>query len=447
MGAPLTDFATINISSQTSALSQEGFGLPLILSTEAPSGGWGSDLIRFYNQTSDVTGDGFPAGGPTLLMVEEMFAQSPKPTQVAIGRRTHLPTQTLTVVPVVQNSTIYQMRVGATVVSYTSDGSATMTEISTGLKTAIDLLSVADLTTSVDGSSHHLLIAHGTAGLWTAFENLTSQLLTVTMDSTDAGVGTDLDAIYTQDQTWYAVLDTFGSSAEILALNTWCAANDRQGFVDSMDAPVPNTAYVASSNSDVAQKAKDATDMRVAIFYHQANDAFLAAGLAGMCLPKPPGSETWHAKQVKGVELAGLTSTQRVNLKNKNVTFLEQVAGRNITFGGKVASGEFIDVVRGRDWFKSRLAERVFDRISTLDKVSYDDDGISVIAAEVWAQLQEGIESGFLAAFPKPTVSVPLAANVSPTDKANRVLNNVTFTAVLAGAIHSTTINGVISLT
>jgi Protein of unknown function (DUF3383) len=445
MSSPLTDFANVSITSLTSALTQAGFGIPMIASTEAPTGGWGvTEHSRTYDQLSDISADGFPTTGPTYLQAAALLGQSPRPPKVVVGRRaSSVPTQHFTVTPVVQNSTTYSLRVGTQTVSYTSDSTATAAEICAGLKTAIDALSISDLTTTAAST---LVIAHTTAGKWTALENLNDQLLTVVMDSSDNTIGTDLDAIRGVDDSWYAVFTAFPSAAEIAALQTWCAANDKEAFVTTMDSAVANAAYVASSNSDIGQETKDATDMRVALAYHQANDSFLYAAEAGVCLPKTPGSETWHAKQLQGVPLRSLTATQRTNLKNKNVSFYTQVAGRNVFFGGKVASGEFIDTVRGRDWFKARLAERIFDALSTQDKLPYTDDGISIIAGEVHAQLQEGIESGFLSNSPRPTVIVPLAANVSPTDKANRVLNGVSFTAVLAGAIHSVTINGVISL-
>ena len=44
------------------------------------------------------------------------------------------------------------------------------------------------------------------------------------------------------------------------------------------------------------------------------------------------------------------------------------------------------------------------------------------------------------------TVTVPLAADVPAADKANRLLPDMKFNAKLAGAIHSTEIDGVVTL-
>ena len=43
-------------------------------------------------------------------------------------------------------------------------------------------------------------------------------------------------------------------------------------------------------------------------------------------------------------------------------------------------------------------------------------------------------------------ISVPTAASVSSADRTSRTLNDVTFTATMAGAIHTVTIAGIVSL-
>ena len=57
-----------------------------------------------------------------------------------------------------------------------------------------------------------------------------------------------------------------------------------------------------------------------------------------------------------------------------------------------------------------------------------------------------GVANDFLSNDPAPLVTVPKAADVPPTDKANRILRDVKFTATLAGAIHAVVIRGKVSV-
>ena len=79
-------------------------------------------------------------------------------------------------------------------------------------------------------------------------------------------------------------------------------------------------------------------------------------------------------------------------------------------------------------------------------KVPYTDAGIAVIQSEVMRALALGVSNYFLASDPSPVVTVPKAADVPPTDKANRILRNVKFQATLSGAIHVVVVRGIVSI-
>jgi hypothetical protein len=55
------------------------------------------------------------------------------------------------------------------------------------------------------------------------------------------------------------------------------------------------------------------------------------------------------------------------------------------------------------------------------------------------------VKSGFLAASPAPVVTVPKAADIAPTDRANRDLKGVEWSATVAGAVHAIEITGTLS--
>jgi len=62
----------------------------------------------------------------------------------------------------------------------------------------------------------------------------------------------------------------------------------------------------------------------------------------------------------------------------------------------------------------------------------------------VTARLSQSVKEGYLTTNPPPVVSAPLAQEVNATDKSNRILPDITFTATTAGAIHTVQIQGTI---
>jgi Protein of unknown function (DUF3383). len=117
-----------------------------------------------------------------------------------------------------------------------------------------------------------------------------------------------------------------------------------------------------------------------------------------------------------------------------------------ITKLGTMASGEYIDIIRFIDFVAARMRENIFLRLATLNKIPFTDGGIAIVENEIRGVLNLGIAQGGFAADPAPTVSVPRAVDVSAADKAARLLPDVRFSAVLAGAIHLVEIRGVVSL-
>lgn len=117
-----------------------------------------------------------------------------------------------------------------------------------------------------------------------------------------------------------------------------------------------------------------------------------------------------------------------------------------------MASGEYIDVIRGRDWLTARLRERIFGLLANVRKVPYTQGGIDQVVSQVDAQLREGIGAGYLSGdIPEGQelpfiVTAPEIGDISQADKIARLLPDVAFTATLAGAIHAVEINGTIQV-
>lgn len=444
----LSDIVTLNISLSAARVEKLGFGLGLVLAADCPVGF--TERVRFYSDMTGVEVD-FPSG-PTHDQCEALFSQDPKPTRVAVGRLANKPTQRWAITPVAVNSTKYEMKFNENLISITSDGSATVTEIIAALKTAIDALSLA---VTVSDQTTFMRIVANTPGAAFGVEVLNTQLLGCAQDHADPGVAADLAAILVEDGSWYCVLNPFNSKAMALAIAGWVEANKKLFICATQESNVINLSPNADTGGaqTVAGAAKASAYFRTALIYHPANDAYADAAWAGVCLPMDPGSETWALKTLAAVPVTKLSETQHSNAINKFCNTYESYAGKSVTgvgdqtLGGmgRVSGNEFIDVIRFRDWLENTMQTDVFAALTKPKKVPQTDAGISVIEGVLIADLQAGIDVGGLKDNPKPKVLVPLASSVSDSDRAARKLPNIKFDGQLAGAIQAVSISGSVS--
>ena len=262
-------------------------------------------------------------------------------------------------------------------------------------------------------------------------------------DSGDETVAASLAAIQAEDNSWYglAVDQTFASDVSSIA--AWVEANKKVGFYWTTDPDVVD----ATKNTDIASVLKGMAYDRAVVIWHPTPTTgvdYPDAAWMGEGFPYEPGSSTWAYKTLKGItpdNVAGKETT----LQNKNCNYYSEVGGVNITQEGKVASGEWIDIIIGTDWIEARLRESVYSAFVNNRKIPYDDTGIAVIEGLVKGVLNEAASKGILQA-DSIVVTVPKYADIPTADKIARKLPDVNFTALYQGAIHRTTINGTISL-
>ena len=194
----------------------------------------------------------------------------------------------------------------------------------------------------------------------------------------------------------------------------------------------------------VAGELKSKKYRNVFSIHNPDTTTYPAAAWMGKMLPQDPGSATWAYKQLVGIPQAQLSSSTIENLRKNNVNYYIGIKDVGITFDGKVASGEYIDVTVGIDWLHVRLQERLFRLLAVNQKIPYTLKGIDLVRCEIMAQLKEAIAQGVLAADPEPQVSTPAIDEVSPTTRENRILPKVKFSGRLAGAIHHIHIEGTV---
>ncbi len=261
-----------------------------------------------------------------------------------------------------------------------------------------------------------------------------------------ASVVDDLQAIQDVNDDWYALACTDRTSATVQAIAAWIETQIKIFGTASADPNIINQASGTDTTS-IAAILNNLGYVRSFVLYHQdANSDYPECAWFGTCLPLTPGSETWMFKQLASISYSNLDSNQENNAFGKSANTYEYIGGVGITQKGTMAVGEYIDTVRGIDWLTSTIQSYVYSTLILNPKVPYTDAGITAIESQIRRALNLAISNNFIAQDPPYNVIVPLAINVSPTDKANRVLNGVSFTATLAGAIQAVNITGTVSV-
>lgn len=443
--ANLDRVVSVNIGLNTTGISVEGFNTMLVVGAHAHS----LARVETYTQARDMITAGFSDTDPLYLAAVDAFSQTPRPRQVKIGRR-----QAASVAITVVNLTstgVYKLtvsymddnsNVAEKVYSYTNI-SGTAGDVLTGLKGRIDADPAAVVTTAVSGNTLTLTTTGGGA-----FAVATSANMAQSVASVTETIPQTMAAIQSYDNDWYGWVLTSRAQADILAAADWTESVRKLFGTATAEAG----AYNPESTTDTGYLLYNGNYFRTFWFFHKdAATDFPEAAAMARCFAILPGGESWANKKLAGIIADPLTETQYIAITSKNGNTFERFRNVSITQNGKVAAGEWIDVIRFRDWLQEEITVNVFNALVNSNKIPYTDEGIAIIEAQIRQALELGTRRGGIAPIEYDedgnenygyTISVPLSSNISANQKATRVLQDVSFTARLAGAIHIVEITG-----
>ncbi len=431
----ITDVVNVVITRQTQAVSQKGFGVMLFLGLNKVF----NERLRFYASVKELLNDGFLVTAPEVAAATAAFAQHPSPEKIAIGRQQA--DRAVIDVAVVQDATSYQVTINSINFIFTSGTGTTNLLIAAGLVAAINAGSQTVIATDNNDGSFHI----DPTVSQTSYSLFVDAKLSVTLTPSES-LTAALNAIRNENDDWYGLAAYTHVTTDILEIAAYVEATNNEGAklygVSSQDPAVLMTA-----TTDIASLLQAANYARTWLLYNgNADELFPECSWFGKMLPTDPGSQTWKFKTLNGQIADRLTSTQKTNALNKNANIYIEIGGIDVTENGTVADDEFIDVIVGVDWLTSRLEERIFALLAKSGKVPYTDAGVALIENEIQAQLKAGVTANFLAADPAPQVNVPQVKDINPVDKSHRYLPGINFTTVLAGAIHSISIQGYVTV-
>lgn len=438
--ANIDRIVSVQIALNTAGISKEGFSTLLIVGEST------NVLARVSSYTSSVqmTDDGYSETDPLYLMAADFFSQIPHPNVLKVGRR-QVDTVQVTTKNVLAEGGTYTLSVTSADATNTytyevqsGDGAA---EILGGLATAM----ATDPTVTAVYADATLTLTNKVTG--TAFVVKVDKNLTKTNGASSETIAETMAACVAYDPDFYGIAMASRADADILAMANWAEANNKLFGTCVSGSDVLDGA----DNTDIASQLMLNNFYRTFSFYHEDTADYPEVAVMSRCFTAVPGSETWANKRLAGVKVDPLTETQFIVLRNKNVNTFEKFRNLSLTQTGKVAAGEWIDVIRFRDWLAEEIKVNVLNVLVNNEKVPYTDAGIAIVEGAIRQSLRQGQVNGGIAPVEYDeegnknlgyTVTVPLAANISANQKASRILTDVKFTARLAGAIHVVEIKG-----
>ncbi len=441
MGA-IDEIVSVTISTSGATVTQAGFGVPLIVGTTAT---WPSERTRTYTSLTGVAAD-FATSDVEYKMASAVFAQSPRVARLKIGKRAAnvAGVKTITLSGDLITANVFAVTVnGAPVaVTYATSHLDTMNAIDTAIS-AID--GVASVT--VGGGSNRVLTITGEAGydlsVAGAVVTLGASQATATIATSTAAVtaASELAEIQLEDDDWYGLLLTSTTVNDKMSAAAWIEAQRKMAVFRTNDSTT-----LDATSTDLAALLEALNYRRSAAIYHATADQYADGAFMGKLFPYDAGSETWAYKTLAGITAGNYTDTEVTNALAKNVNLFRTIGGVDVTTFGTAASGTYLDLIRGEDWIHARLQERIFQQLVDVVKIPYTDAGVGIIESIVRSVLTDAVGQGILAANPAPTVTTPLVADVSTANRGNRILPDVEFAGTFAGAIHTATLTGVISI-
>ncbi|MCM3404907.1 DUF3383 family protein [Cytobacillus oceanisediminis] len=204
-------------------------------------------------------------------------------------------------------------------------------------------------------------------------------------------------------------------------------------------------AHVVDSVEDLALlKVKDYD--RTFVFQHSQIEEMPHAALIGRIGSLPVGSVTWKFKTLKSVTPQDLTPPKLSDIHLNGGMAYVRKAGIDQTSEGKLVSGEYIDVIHGKDWVKLNIEQQVQLLFASNPKIPYTDSGIAQIEGAVRTVLEVAGQNGIIAEDDSGKYLYTITSqgrNESPaTDRAERKYSGLYFDFELAGAIHEAKIKG-----
>jgi hypothetical protein len=455
--AELPDIVNVSIRRETVYPTQPGFGTACLLVLHT----FWSQLARRFTSLKELTDLGVTTKHRLYRMAAAHLSSKPTPAYFIVGKRTRSYTQILKLTPLVLTAGyVYAFQIvetdAAGAAGVTTDVTYTVQPGDTADSIITAFIAILDpLTTVAAVNTSHVCVVTVTAGDFVILQGLPPLSELKVEDATaDPGIAADMAAVVAEadlddSKSFFAWAFDRTGKAEGLAAAAAIEASKKVGIVEASDSVIAD----GNSTTDLAAAMKSAAySQTIGIFAQYGNGTFRGAAWEGSQLPYPVGSNTWAFKTLPGVFADKMLSGEASAVEAKNWSTYRKIGGVNVTFESKTPSGEFFDLIIGTLELESALQFACFGEEVTRRKIPFTDHGIAILGNRATAVLSDRTEKGpddpkLLTSNPAPLVILPKASDISPSNKAARILDPpIQFSATYAGAIHRVKIAGTIGV-
>ena len=263
------------------------------------------------------------------------------------------------------------------------------------------------------------------------------------------------------DNDWYYLLTDKDDDEYVTALAKFAEASEPSEAELGAGVEDHRKFYMGQTSN----KKFASITARAAVIYTDAEylNEEADASYTGNVAPFYPNSVTWKFKRpqdgnaptsagTKLITLPKLTEDERDQLLESHVNFLTEEYKHQYVKNGTCLNGEFIDVVLGGDWIAKRMRDLLYDILLSNDNVNYDDAGFGLISTAVMQALAEAVDLNIIARDPESnsgvyTVTVPKYEESTEVQRRSRIMPDITWEALLSGAIHQVKTKGVLRAT
>lgn len=441
---PINSIANVDISLSEPPATRPGFGIPIVFTTvtSPQAAAFGSDLTVAVTKSTwqaILTNLGFSTSSDAWLAMSAMFSQDEEPEFAILARRATPVAQVVSVTVDAADDGTYTITLDGDDASFSAT-SNTAEQIRDGLLAALALLPNAAAYGFASVSTDELTVTAANPGLgFTLSVDAPNDNLDAVETTPNTGMATDIVAVRAERDDWYGICEAGHAATDVIATARAVEPLDKifVGVYTGADA-------LTTATTDVGTLLQTEQLIRTCLLYHDNPDEFPDAALLARMLPTDPGSQTWAFKTLRGVPGVAIDSAQEANLFNKNYTWLELFASLgniSVTRNGITCGGQWLDVIRGRDWLKANMQIDLFEVFRNTPKVDYSDGGAELLAGAIRTRLEDAADAG-LVDRSTITISVPAALSQSSANRGDRFFPGITWSCRVLGAIHSVDVDG-----
>jgi len=486
MAIEITEFADVSISVSPTGVSSGDFGILGFLAVDAPGQAKaGMDIssaerTRAYASLESVGLD-WEATSEVYLAASAYFGQTPTPRSFTVLM--NYVTDTAAVVAGGAHETITAINAllpTPTAIVITVDGteidtlvdvsaSADMDEVAAAVETALGVGLAGTTCVYANGG---FLVTSPTAGVASTI-TFASGVLAVALglDQTVAKISQGFDietpvvslAEAVASGTAFVAIDVDKTLRDhtvappngntTLEISDWASANKKIFMSTSNNLDVLDS----SVDTDVASVLKLSGSRFTHSVFSRSVNAYPGSAVFGRAasvnFANINSTITLNLKQIANVPAEDLTPSEFAAMQSKYCSAVVVIGGSvNAFVDSRMASGSWLDTTHGLMWLENRNETDMFNLLyQQSTKIPFTQAGINMAKAQLERSLQAAVRNGLSAPGFLPSgeflpegfqVDSLSLAEISASDKNNRVYNGLTYRMVGAGALHGVAVSG-----